>query len=280
MWSGTREEYYELYVTASKHLKTCFPNLKIGGYGSCGFYAVTRPGMSDFYQSFVPYFTDFLDCVKENGAPLDFFSWHIYNGDPEEVLAHAVYVRRTLDEKGFKDTQSSLNEWNYGAEGSSHVEKKTMEGASYVAAVMAGLQNSGLVDTAMYYVASLLGVYNGLFRAEDKKYMKPFYALCAWGQLWSLGTWHKPAMEAGKGLYCCAASGEKEAGVLLSNIGTEEVSMELQMDGLSGVTAKFYLLDEHGDMEITKTEIFRGDTVIPVVKMGARTVMYVALTKD
>ncbi len=35
MWSGTCEEYYELYVTAAKHLKSRFPQLRIGGYGSC-----------------------------------------------------------------------------------------------------------------------------------------------------------------------------------------------------------------------------------------------------
>ena len=280
MWSGTKEEYFGLYVTAAKHLKACFPNLKIGGYGSCGFYAITRTGMSAFFQSFVSWFTDFLDCVKENGAPLDFYSWHIYNGDPEEVLAHAAYVRKTLDEKGFTETESSLNEWNYGAEGSSHLEKKTMEGASYVAAVLCALQNSGIVDTAMYYVASRLGVYNGLFRAEDNAYLKPFYALCAWGQLWTLGTCHKPEMNSRKGLYVCAGSNTEEAGVLLSNMGSEDVYTELQMEGLSNVTAKFYLLDEAHNMVLTRTEIFRGNTVIPVVKVGARSVVYVSLAKE
>ncbi|MBO7176721.1 MAG: hypothetical protein J6W14_05045, partial [Clostridia bacterium] len=40
MWQGTREEYFELYRVASKHLKACFgDSIKVGGYGSCGFYA-------------------------------------------------------------------------------------------------------------------------------------------------------------------------------------------------------------------------------------------------
>ena len=72
MWSGTKEEFFDLYITASKHLKARFPKLKIGGYGGCGFYAITRENMNDFYKSFVPYFTDFLDVVKANDAPLDF----------------------------------------------------------------------------------------------------------------------------------------------------------------------------------------------------------------
>lgn len=40
LWKGTEEQYYELYGVASGHLKKCFPHLKIGGYGSCGFYAL------------------------------------------------------------------------------------------------------------------------------------------------------------------------------------------------------------------------------------------------
>ena len=41
-WAGTKEEYYELYDVTARHLKKCFPHLKIGGYASCGFYALTE----------------------------------------------------------------------------------------------------------------------------------------------------------------------------------------------------------------------------------------------
>ena len=140
--------------------------------------------------------------------------------------------------------------------------------------------SNGNVDTAMYYVASELGVYNGLFRAEDLAYLKPFYALCAWGQMRSLGSFHKPCMESCKGLYVSVASNTEEAGILLSNIGTEDVYAELQLDGFQGVNAKFYLMNESEDMALTKTEIFRGDTVIPVVKVGERSVVYISLTKE
>ena len=37
MWTGTPEQYYELYDVAAKHLKACFGDaIKIGGYGMCG----------------------------------------------------------------------------------------------------------------------------------------------------------------------------------------------------------------------------------------------------
>lgn len=41
-WLGTDEEFFRLYDTAAKYLKEKFPALKIGGYGSCGFYALTK----------------------------------------------------------------------------------------------------------------------------------------------------------------------------------------------------------------------------------------------
>ena len=35
-WGGTRAEYFDLYEIASKHLKSCFPHLKIGGPALAG----------------------------------------------------------------------------------------------------------------------------------------------------------------------------------------------------------------------------------------------------
>lgn len=43
LWKGTPEQYFELYKTTSLHLRKCFgDSIKIGGYGSCGFYAALR----------------------------------------------------------------------------------------------------------------------------------------------------------------------------------------------------------------------------------------------
>ena len=40
MWSGSWRQYMELYEVTSKHLKKCFPHLKIGGYAATGFYFI------------------------------------------------------------------------------------------------------------------------------------------------------------------------------------------------------------------------------------------------
>lgn len=84
---GTKEEFFELYHISSRYLKNKFPDIKIGGYGSCGFYAVTRENIPDSHKGFVTYFTDFLEMAKRTESPLDFFSWHIYSADVEEVAS-------------------------------------------------------------------------------------------------------------------------------------------------------------------------------------------------
>lgn len=102
MRAGTKEEFFALYRTASKHLKTCFPSIRVGGYGSCGFYPLTRAGLPAAYDTFVPYFTDFLAMARAEECPLDFFSWHIYTQSIDEILTHARFVREKLDAYGLR----------------------------------------------------------------------------------------------------------------------------------------------------------------------------------
>ena len=95
-WGGTKKQFFEFYDTAATHLKKCFPHLKIGG-----------PASSNLNG---PWVREFLSELK---APLDFFSWHVYSNDPYKIAELCTYARNLLDEYGFKDTESILNEWNY-----------------------------------------------------------------------------------------------------------------------------------------------------------------------
>ena len=79
-WQGTPEEFYRLYDVTAQYLKSKFPDLKIGGYGSCGFYALTKTnavntGSSPENQYFITFFEDFLAYAKEHNSPMDFFTW-------------------------------------------------------------------------------------------------------------------------------------------------------------------------------------------------------------
>lgn len=186
MWTGTKEQFYELYVTASKYLKEKFPEVKIGGYGSCGFYAAFRPDMNDFYKGFLTFFNDFLKVVKENECPLDFYTWHIYTNDVGEVVKSAEYARETLDKNGFYNTESHLNEWNYGAEGGGFDNMETLYGAAFIASALIEMQRSS-VDIAQYYCASNVARYNGLMNLRTLKYSPVMYVMNAFAELFELG---------------------------------------------------------------------------------------------
>ena len=86
MWMGTQEQFFALYNVASKYLKEKFPHLKIGGYASCGFYAINNgkqavkaANSSSRVDYFIEFFTEFLKYIKQHDCPLDFFSWHSYD---------------------------------------------------------------------------------------------------------------------------------------------------------------------------------------------------------
>jgi hypothetical protein len=108
MWSGSDENYFRLYGVAASAIKTRYPQLKVGGpaVGYSGELAKGhfRPG------TFV---TNFLAFCRRESLPLDFFSWHCYTADPAEPVARTRAIRHLLDDYGFTNSESHLNEWNF-----------------------------------------------------------------------------------------------------------------------------------------------------------------------
>ena len=98
-WTGTQEQIFELYREASTLIKREHPDVKIGGL------ALTSPHS--------PLFEPFLAFVRENGAPLDFVSWHGYCHTPAQAVENAALARSLMDRYGFTDAESIYNEWNY-----------------------------------------------------------------------------------------------------------------------------------------------------------------------
>ena len=150
-WKGTWEQYLEFYGIAATYLKSKFPELKIGGYGSCGFYSVTGDSVaagnnSMRYDNFVTCFHSFLKRARSEGWPLDFFSAHSYSCTAN-AIKQMQYARKTLDEYGFKKTELSVNEWLPDPA----IEKSnTGKQAAEIAAEMIGFQNIGVNDAEIY----------------------------------------------------------------------------------------------------------------------------------
>lgn len=175
-WTGTKEQFLDLFKVAAKHLKQKFPELKIGG-----------PGMASWLgwkEDFIPF------CQKEK-VPLDFYSWHCYTSDVHKIGRRAQEVRAWLDDHGFKGTESVFDEWNYvvnwdggewaytrQVESGCHIQK----GAAFAAAVMSMCQDSP-IEIAMYYDARVFGGMNMLFNSIDFREMKGYYPFYAWGKI-------------------------------------------------------------------------------------------------
>ncbi|NLB70085.1 MAG: hypothetical protein GX804_10485 [Lentisphaerae bacterium] len=179
-WTGTKEQFLELYKTVSLHLRRCFNDIKIGGPAFCGW--------NSWKDDFLPF------CVREK-LPLDFYSYHAYAQSFEEISYSARQARMLLDKNGFNDVELILNEWNY-VRGWSDEWVYTLEcesgrfnqkGAAMIAATMIDCQNSPL-DMLMYYDARIGCAMNGMFDIITLLPLKGYYPFVAWKRLQTLGT--------------------------------------------------------------------------------------------
>ena len=179
-WNGTATQFFDLYEVAAKHLKKCFPHLKIGG-----------PAIA-FGEKWAELF---IPEMRRRHVPIDFFSWHSYGNDPARCGKRARFFRELLDRNGYRKAESVLDEWNYVQDwGPSWVYSLETEsgafnlkGAAFTAAVMSVCQD-GPVDLLMYYDARVGCGMNGMFDPRSLKPSKGYYPFYAWAKLLDRGT--------------------------------------------------------------------------------------------
>ena len=249
MWRGTKEQFFELYAVTAKHLKACFKDtIKVGGYGSCGFYAVLGEQTPEWAkvggrgQSFVDFFEEFLQYITKENAPMEFYSWHVY-GTPAIAARMADFVDETLTKYGYGDVETQLNEWNSAP---SRERRGTSYASASAAATMLCMQNK---KTSMlcYYDARLgIGTYGGLFNPETLMPYCTYYALKAFGELFVLE--NQCALSgADDEVYAVAASDNGKNALMLANMG-KDTEIGLNLDA----SYKVYLLDQ--DHFLTETD--------------------------
>ena len=230
-WAGTKEEYYELYDVTAKHLKKCFPHLMIGGYSSCGFYAITETkqnsgNCSPRHEYFIEFFNGFINYIKEHGSPFDFFSWHTYADDVENVRDYARYARCRLDEAGYTDTVTSLSEWN-----SHPTLRGTAKHAALCGSILIICQEEP-VDSAMFYDARMgVSIYGGMFNPMTQLPLPTYYSFMAFNELYRLGNECRVDVKNSDGLYICAARNERHGAIMITNPTDEDVALELDFEG-------------------------------------------------
>lgn len=187
MWKGNKEQYFKLYEVASNYLKQKFPEIKIGGYGCSGIYGIVAPHVEEFLnvdrvEYFMEFFYGFLTYItsNEHRAPLDFFSWHSYDS-VENTILYARHIRETLDQYGFKNTESILDEWNPGT-----AYRGTEKDAANILEMMTRLHVEPL-DMMTYYDGQINGTYQGLFDPVHITIFPAYYSFVAFQELFALG---------------------------------------------------------------------------------------------
>lgn len=253
MWTGTNEQFFALYDTAAKHLKSCFgDSIKIGGGASSSFMAVfsdpkrfnvpERNDVNDF--AFTPrakhmlnFFFEFLDYIKAHGSPMDFFPWHSYDS-VEEVEILADFLDRTLKEHDLGHIETQLNEWNNAPE-------KEMRGTSYAAshavAMMCAMQNKN-TDILCYYDARIgHSAFGGLFNPITYEPFCTYYAFYAFGQLYRLKNQVKCEWSE-KGIYAVAAADGESCAALVTNVSGKDITLHTNLScGMKG----YFIDQEH-----------------------------------
>ena len=227
MWKGTAEQYYELYTVTAKHLKSCFGDtIKVGGYASTGLYLGYMQTVEKYqgehevghWEERAIYHTKFLrgflEAVRKENAPLDFFSHHSYLTvwRTEQVQA---YCESLLEEYGFGDIEIHLNEWNTDR---TRETRGTSQAAADTAAMMIAMHRTKMSMMCYYDAGFGFSVYAGLFNPITAKPFCTLYSLAAFGELYRMGT-EVEAKGDGEKLYAIAATNGEEKGVLIANIG-------------------------------------------------------------
>ena len=212
-WGGTPELFFDFYETAAKHLKSCFPELKIGGPAVAG----NRKWTDNFFRT-----------MRDRDVPMDFFSWHIYTSDPAEIRQKAEEFRNLADHYGYTETEMLLDEWNYMENWSnqppSFEELISARGAVFCAASLITMQKSP-VDIAAYFEADVVKEWCGLFRVdamaigtytESTVFRRPpFHAFCAFNELYVL---ENEVFSESDNAEChvCAASNGPNSGAMIT----------------------------------------------------------------
>jgi hypothetical protein len=243
-WTGTIEQYYDLYEITAKHLKSCFPEILIGG-ASFAEWSVDEGGIDAF-----------LDQVKERNAPLDFLSWHTYSRKLEDFTRRARSVRNSLDARGFYGVESILNEWNYLINWNEGLRESirrvhTAEGAAHIGAVLSIMQNES-VDKMMHYSVQPASAWNGVFDFSGEYSIdvrrKSYYAFLFFSRLYALGN-QLTVLSDDKDIYVLAATNGAKTGVMVTyytyDSKAEDKTVFIDLPELENYTAR--LMDNASD---------------------------------
>lgn len=283
MWVGTAQQYYEMYTLTAKAIKQSHPDVKIGGPAIC------TPHNRAYLDPFFTY-------IKQQGAPLDFFSWHIYTNDPAGMARDAYVAEKLLSEHGLTSAENHCNEWNFLPGGEywrllndpdTQEEARRMferlngaEGAAFDAAAIILAQDSPL-NLAMFYTgdSTRFGFY------KDGVPQKNYYVFLAMKHFKTASRRvHIEGNDEKRGLALLAglAPSGGEAVLLLSNFthaaqGAAVQLAALPWDGPTGI--EVFRLDAQHSLERVRQQSLPAVTEVILPEINSPCVCMVKLHK-
>ncbi len=242
-WGGTKAQFFEFYEIAAKHLKACFPHLKIGG-----------PALA--YNE--DWAEDFLCEMQKRNVPVDFFSWHIYCTEPWHMSAKAERIKKLLVKYGYGKTESILNEWNYvrGWTDDYLYSIKAIHGIKGAAFTMSCICESqqAPLDMLMYY-DTRPSTFNGAFDFYTYERLPGYYPLYWYGMLYDcvkeIEAENKP-----ENLYSlCGVDENGKVTAIITHYSENDdtQSKAVAVDFAKEGNYEIYLLDKKHNGELIKT---------------------------
>lgn len=238
-WGGTKAQFFDLYEITAKHLKACFPSLKIGGPANAGH---------------LDWLDDFLAEMHERSVPIDFCSWHIYAREPRELIQRSEIVYNMMQKNGYGDAESILNEWNYVKGWTdqflySVMTIHGMKGAAFTMASMTAAQHS-TIDMLMYY-DTRPSVFCGAFDYYSYAPLKGYYPLYWYGMYYDM-TAEVLCKDTVENIYTlCGVDAAGKTLTVVTHYTDDDstAAREIQLDFGREGTYEVYLLDQEHDAE-------------------------------
>jgi hypothetical protein len=251
-WGGTKAEFFDLYEITAKHLKKCFPHLKIGGPASCGN---------------TEWSADFLCEMQKREVPIDFFSWHIYTTSPDAIAERARVAQEIMEKNGYRDAENILNEWNYVKGWTDDFKYSInmihgLKNASFILSAMAVSQPSP-IDMLMYY-DTRPSEFNGVFDFYSYDPLKGYYPMKWYGMFYDLEA-EVRSENTVDGIYSlCGTYKDGKSLCMLTYYSDDDNAPQKEIKIDFGKNAKYeiYLLDAEKDGELVET------TSTPVLKLS------------
>lgn len=156
------------------------------------------------------------------------------------MMEQARYVRDALDNAGFRDVPTCLNEWLPHA---SHEKLGTALQAAEIAAALIAFQNGPVDSAAIYDARCAVGNYSPLFNPLTYTPHKAYYAFTAFHELRKRGTAMEVQLFTNDNCHNCsqvananvrAATARGEDGSLaemVANPGDDAVPFSLEISG-------------------------------------------------